>query len=180
MLLMSSKIAYSETFFWEDKKGIHTTDDVSNLPPKFRDKYEQYIKNNPKVAPKIVQSIPDSAKNAVRALKKLEARCQAGISKISDYSAALGDAKFEVNMFVESSESNDFESLKSSIMQTMKHYDDAGDYFSRGAAEYELNNLRGHRVEALESKQRDDNLGFESISLASKELAISFALLNKK
>lgn len=30
-------------FLWEDKKGIHSTDVVSKLPPKFRDKYQKAI-----------------------------------------------------------------------------------------------------------------------------------------
>ncbi|MGD0217487.1 MAG: hypothetical protein ABSC45_08265 [Desulfobaccales bacterium] len=42
-----------------------------------------------------------SAKDALRAMKKLQARTQAGIS-YNDYAPALGEAKFEINLFLES------------------------------------------------------------------------------
>jgi hypothetical protein len=42
-----------------------------------------------------------SAKEAVRALPKLQARVEAGIS-YRDYSPALGDALFEVKLFLQS------------------------------------------------------------------------------
>jgi hypothetical protein len=48
MLFAVQGLAFSETFFWEDKKSIHMTDDVSKLPPKFREKYEKFIKQQPK------------------------------------------------------------------------------------------------------------------------------------
>jgi len=65
-----------------------------------------------------------SAKDAVRALKKLEARCQAGIS-YKDYSPALGDAKFEVNMFMGTHEAKQKPELASSIQKAMQHYETA-------------------------------------------------------
>jgi len=113
----------AEVFFWEDKKGVQMTHDVSKLPQKFRDKYEKFIKLQPKQdPPKTEKVIPESAKNAVKALKKLEARCQAGIS-YRDYSPALGEAKFETNMFLQSKDAEDFKELRSSISKAVGHYE---------------------------------------------------------
>ena len=44
-----------------------------------------------------------SAKDAVRALQKFQARIEVGIS-YRDYAPALGDVKFEVNQFLRSPE----------------------------------------------------------------------------
>jgi hypothetical protein len=63
-----------------------------------------------------------SAKEALIALKKLEARCEAGIS-YRDYSPALGEAKFPVNLFLESSEAKENPDLALSIKTTFNHYD---------------------------------------------------------
>jgi hypothetical protein len=65
-----------------------------------------------------------SAKDAVRALKKLEARCQAGIS-YRDYGPALGDAKFEVNLFRDSREAAVSPELALRVEKAMIHYEDA-------------------------------------------------------
>lgn len=63
----------------------------------------------------------DSAKDALRALKKLEARCSAGVS-YRDYAPALGDAKFEVDLYLSSEEAKENEELRKSIDNIMKHY----------------------------------------------------------
>lgn len=55
---------------------------------------------------KTASILGESAREALRALKKLEARCQAGIS-YKDYGPALGEAKFEVNLFLESPEAKE-------------------------------------------------------------------------
>ena len=62
-----------------------------------------------------------SAKDAIRALKKLEARVEAGIS-YKDYAPALGDAKFEVNLFLESPEAKEMPRLSEAVKKTMGHY----------------------------------------------------------
>lgn len=62
-----------------------------------------------------------SAKDAIRALKKLEARVEAGIS-YKDYAPALGDAKFEVNLFLESPEAKEKPRLSEAVAKTMGHY----------------------------------------------------------
>lgn len=66
-----------------------------------------------------------SAKEAVLGLKKLHARCQAGIS-YRDYSNAVADAKFPVNLFMESEDAKKFPDLADSVKAVMKHYEYAG------------------------------------------------------
>ena len=46
ILLSTPKTAISDTFFWEDKKGIHVVDDPSSLPPRFFEKYQKWIKGS--------------------------------------------------------------------------------------------------------------------------------------
>lgn len=81
-----------------------------------------------------------SSKDAYKALKKLEARTQTGIS-YRDYGPALGDAKVEVNMFSESQEAKEKPRLKEIFNRTMRHYEEAGNVWSyqfagRGAPLY--------------------------------------------
>ncbi len=80
----------------------------------------------------------ETAKDAVRALKKLEARCQAGIS-YRDYAPALGEAKFEVNMFLEGEEAKSTGELKTSIAKTMTHYLYLQKLWSRKNSEFKYN-----------------------------------------
>jgi hypothetical protein len=63
----------------------------------------------------------ETANDAVRALKKLEARCQAGIS-YKDFPPALGDAKFTTNMYLEGSESKKTPELAKLIKNAIGHY----------------------------------------------------------
>lgn len=65
-----------------------------------------------------------SAKEAVLALKKLEARVQSGVS-YRDYGQALGDAKFPVNLYLESEDKKN-PALVESIKKTMEHYEVVG------------------------------------------------------
>lgn len=67
----------------------------------------------------------DSATDAFRALKKLEARTQAGISP-RDYAPALGDAKFDVNMFVQGKGAKQHPQLAAHIQRAMDCYDAVG------------------------------------------------------
>jgi hypothetical protein len=81
-----------------------------------------------------------SSKDAYKALKKLEARTQAGIS-YKDYGPALGDAKVEVNMFSESAEAKEKPRLKEIFNKAMGHYEEAGNvwryqFAGRGAPPY--------------------------------------------
>lgn len=71
----------------------------------------------------------DNTKDAVMALKKMEARVQSGIS-YRDYGNALADAKFPVNLFMESIEVKKNPGLTDSISKVMKHYEFAGDLWN--------------------------------------------------
>lgn len=66
-------------------------------------------------------ALEEAAREALRALKKLEARVQVGIS-YRDYGPALGDAQFEVNQFLESPEAKEKSELAESIASVLGHY----------------------------------------------------------
>jgi hypothetical protein len=72
-----------------------------------------------------ITAFAQTAKEAIFGLKKLQARCQAGIS-YSDYSNAVADAKFPVNLFIESPEAQKYPELTASINIAMQHYEYAG------------------------------------------------------
>jgi hypothetical protein len=72
-----------------------------------------------------------SAEEAIRALKILEAKTEAGIS-YSDYWPALGGAKFEVNMYLDTKEAKSKVKLTESIKKTLRHYENAAKVW-RGA-----------------------------------------------
>jgi len=81
----------------------------------------------------IIISMPayaQSAKEAVMGLKKLQARCQSGIS-YRDYSNAVADAKYPVNLFMESADSEKMPDLKASIHKVMEHYETANLFWNR-------------------------------------------------
>jgi len=59
--------------------------------------------------------------DAVMAIMKLEARCEAGISH-RDFAPAIGEAKFAVNVFLKSKEAADNIKLAESINKVMAHY----------------------------------------------------------
>lgn len=150
-----------------------------------------------------VEAISESAKNAVRALKKLEARYQAGIS-YRDYAPALGDATFEVNMFMESDDSKKLESLAASIKKTLQYYayantlwgyqfttskENKEDYIDNRF--YDINSdIIKEFLKLYPEANKSVNFDFNGtkmhysvaiayvFSAASKELANSFALLN--
>lgn len=64
----------------------------------------------------------ETPKETVMALKYLEAKTQVGII-YKDYLSALGDAKFAVNQFIESKESDGNPEFKEAILMTMKHFE---------------------------------------------------------
>jgi alpha-N-acetylglucosamine transferase len=81
-----------------------------------------------------------SAKDAYKALKKIEAKTQTGIS-FKEYGPALSDAKVEVNLFSESPEAKEKPRLKEIFNKTMRHYEEAGNvwryqFAGRGAPLY--------------------------------------------
>jgi hypothetical protein len=72
-----------------------------------------------------VSTYAQSAKGAVMTLEKLEARCASGISYL-DYRNALVNAKFSVNLYLESPKSSKIEGLTASIRKVMAHYEFVG------------------------------------------------------
>jgi hypothetical protein len=66
-----------------------------------------------------------SAKDALMALEKLEARCQGGIS-YSDYVKALGEAKFRFNLYYKSPDAEKYPDLSDSFEKAILHYEFAG------------------------------------------------------
>jgi hypothetical protein len=76
----------------------------------------------------IMFSVPvyaQTAKEAVMGLKKLQARVQSGIS-YRDYSNAVADAKFPVNLYMESADAKKYTELTESMNKAMEHYEFAG------------------------------------------------------
>jgi hypothetical protein len=81
-----------------------------------------------------------SAKDAIKALKKIEARTETGITK-KDYSAALADTKVEVNLFLESKAGKKNPQLTDHIKKALYLFEIAntiwGEKFTPYATRYE-------------------------------------------
>jgi|SRR3989339_300780 len=77
-----------------------------------------------------ITAFAQSAKEALFGLKKLQARCQVGIS-YKDYSNAVADAKFPVNLFMESANAKQSPELTDLMKAVMKHYEYAGYLWNR-------------------------------------------------
>jgi uncharacterized protein YneF (UPF0154 family) len=69
-----------------------------------------------------------TAKEAIKALKKLEAKTQVGIS-YQDYAPALGDALFEVKTFLESPDAAKMPQLSESLKKVMECYSYAKGFY---------------------------------------------------
>jgi hypothetical protein len=67
-------------------------------------------------------------------LKRLQAKCQTGIS-YREYRSAVGDAKFAVNLFIEGTGAQKYPELATSMNETMKHYEYAGNVWSKRFSE---------------------------------------------
>jgi len=76
-------------------------------------------------------------KDAVMGLKKLQARCQSGIS-YRDYSNAVADAKFPVNVFIESADAKKSPELTESINKAMGHYEYASKLWNLKMSGYDI------------------------------------------
>jgi hypothetical protein len=74
-------------------------------------------------------SFAQSSKEALMALKKLQAKIQVGIS-YKEYGPACGDAKFPVNLFLESPQAKQNVKFTQSIKDAMKHYEGALEVWS--------------------------------------------------
>lgn len=66
-----------------------------------------------------------SAKDALMALRKLEARCQGGMS-YNDYANALGEAKIHLNLYYKSPDAEKYPDLSDSFEKAILHYEFAG------------------------------------------------------
>jgi hypothetical protein len=76
----------------------------------------------------ISSAFAQSSKEAYLALKKLEAKCETGIS-YKDYGTAVGETKFPVNMLLEGKEAANNKALAESISKAMGHYEIANTYW---------------------------------------------------
>jgi hypothetical protein len=63
-----------------------------------------------------------SAKEAVKSLKRIEARADMGIN-YNEYVLAVADARVEVEMFLESAEAKQKQSLTNMIKKILEHYE---------------------------------------------------------
>jgi hypothetical protein len=70
-----------------------------------------------------------SSKDAVRALKKLQAKCTVGVS-YRDYGNALGDTKFEVDLFLESKKARENIPLTQHVRKAMEYYEGAANIWN--------------------------------------------------
>jgi hypothetical protein len=64
----------------------------------------------------------ETANDAFRALKRLEAKCQSGIS-YKDFSLALGYSKFTLNMYLEEKDPSKSSSVTKSMLIAYDHYE---------------------------------------------------------
>jgi len=62
-----------------------------------------------------------TAKEAIAALQKLSSRCETGIS-FKEYSAAVGEANFQIKSYLDNPESSKNPKLKESIKKTWGHF----------------------------------------------------------
>ncbi len=78
----------------------------------------------------LILTIPDSsfaqsARDAIRALRQLEAKCEAGISYM-DYDSALRDVNIEVDQFLKSEEAEKDLPSRVLVRRVVRHYKSAG------------------------------------------------------
>lgn len=119
---------YQGTIIKLDEKEvvIKTSSGVARVPrQQIKSFQSEPVPGKPTVQKKAASTLGESGKEAVRGLKKLQARCKAGIS-YKDYGVALGEAKFEVNLFLESQDAKKRGKLAESIDKIMEHYEFAG------------------------------------------------------
>jgi hypothetical protein len=92
-----------------------------------------------------------SAKEAIRALQKLQTRVEVGIS-YRDYAPALGDTKFEVNLFLKSPEAKDKKELALKIERCLTDHQLASSvwnlYFTKLRQGLVMRDSRGAIIEA--------------------------------
>ena len=97
-----------------------------------------------------------SSADVYKTLKKLEARIQIGINH-NDYVAALGDAQYKMNMFVETQESKKKPKLVESLNKTIAHYIYAKNLFDDwvGGTKCLQAKLSGNEIEVLKEYSKE-------------------------
>jgi hypothetical protein len=131
-----------------------------------------------------------SAKDAVRALQKLQARIESGIS-YRDYAPALGDARFEVNLFLQSPQAKSKQNLAVAIKSAMNHYQNAKETWGIKVStgyDYITIDLQQALADSLFKDYPEIRTGYEfqvdkAVQIiwtkANKELEKAMALLSK-
>jgi hypothetical protein len=135
-----------------------------------------------------------SAKDSTRSLQKIQARVESSVDN-KDYTAALGDAIFEVKLYLSSPEAKERPEFTNSISKTLEHYQMAGEMWKRSmeqvcqlsCAEEEKNiavlypeldsQVRSGRVSVRELRKQAIQISFKK---AEKELAITVSLFSQK
>jgi len=72
------------------------------------------------------RNAPKSARDALNALKRIQAKTEVGVNKF-DYSKQLGDSWGEVKIFVESPEGKDYSDLSDRMRRAIEYYKSAGE-----------------------------------------------------
>lgn len=87
----------------------------------------------------VAPAFGQTAKDAIEALQKLNARSETGIS-YKDYTPALGEANYKVKPYLESSDSNKNPKLKEEIRKTWVHYLAANEVLKYKFTRYSMSN----------------------------------------
>jgi hypothetical protein len=87
-----------------------------------------------------------SAKEAIKSLKRIEARADMGIN-YNEYVLAVADARVEVEMFLESSEAKQKQSLTNMIKKILEHYERVREVWKLKVSKVEdLGTVFGHLI----------------------------------
>lgn len=87
-----------------------------------------------------------SAKEAIKSLKRIEARADMGIN-YNEYVLAVADARVEVEMFLESAEAKQKQSLTNMIKKILEHYERVREVWKLKVSKVEdLGTVFGHLI----------------------------------
>lgn len=87
-----------------------------------------------------------SARDAIKALKRIEARVDMGIN-YNEYVLAVADARVEVEMYLESSEARQKQALTNSIKKILEHYETAREVWKMKVSKTEdIGTVFGHLI----------------------------------
>jgi len=87
-----------------------------------------------------------SAKEAIKSLKRIEARADMGIN-YNEYVLAVADARVEVEMFLESAEAKQKQSLTNMIKKILEHYERVREVWKLKVSKVEdLGTIFGHLI----------------------------------